>query len=175
MKSKRTVPGWRSLFQACRWAFFRENSNTRFIAERTCCGRRPSPEQTSSPSPRNMKLGYVLYRKDSDETFAIGVRHADREEGYNPAWINRVFALYNAPPGTWQRMAVYFCLSPSDARACRESVMAYTHGDRYKPLPGYKTLVTHFHVAFTKELMDSGDLDAEPQWIPMMKALGINI
>jgi hypothetical protein len=53
--------------------------------------------------------------------------------------------------------------------------MAFTRGDRYKPLPSYKTMVTHFHVAFTKELMDSGSLDTEPPWIPLMKALGINI
>ena len=53
--------------------------------------------------------------------------------------------------------------------------MAYTHGDQYKPLPGYKTMVTHFHVAVTKELMDSGSLETVPPWIPMMRALGINI
>src|SRR3989441_1085948 len=135
----------------------------------------PPPHQFFFARELEVNLGYVWYRKDSDETFAIGVRHADREEGYNPAWINGVFALYNAPPGTWERMAVYFYLSPSDARACRESVMAYTHGDRYPPLRGFKTMVTHFHVAFTKELMDSGNLDAEPPWIPLMKALGINI
>src|SRR5439155_9430207 len=94
----------------------------------------PPPHQFFFARELEVNLGYVWYRKDSDKTFAIGVRHADREEGYNPAWINGVFALYNAPPGTWQRMAVYFYLSPSDARACRESVMAYTHGDRYPPL-----------------------------------------
>src|SRR4029450_8453103 len=44
-----------------------------------------------------------------------------------------------------------------------------------KPLPGDKTMVTHFHVAFTKELTDSGSLDTEPPWIPLMKSLGINI
>src|SRR2546427_1141672 len=53
--------------------------------------------------------------------------------------------------------------------------MAYTDAHPYPPLPGYKTMVTHFHVAFTKELMDSGNLDTEPPWIPLMKALGINI
>src|SRR5207247_3481167 len=78
-------------------------------------------------------------------------------------------------PGTWQRLAVYFCLSPTDARAARESVLAFTHGDRYKPLPGYKTMVTHFHVAFTQELMDAGSLDTQAPWIPAMRALGINI
>ena len=94
--------------------------------------------------------------KTSDARYSLGVRHAEKEEGYNPAWINGVFALYNAPPGTWQRMAAYFYLSPAGAGECREAVMAYTHGDRYKPLPGYKTMVTHFHFAFAKELIDSG-------------------
>ena len=72
-------------------------------------------------------------------------------------------------------MPVYFYVSPDDGTACRESVMAFTHGDRYKPLPGYKTMVTHFHTAFTQELMDSGSLDTTPPWIPMMRAMGINI
>jgi hypothetical protein len=135
----------------------------------------PPPHQFFFARELEVNLGYVWYRKESDGTFSIGVRHGDHEEGYNPAWINGVFALYNAPPGTWQRMAVYFYLSPGDARACRESVLAYTHDDRYKPLPGYKTMVTHFHVAFTKELMDSGSVDTEPPWIPLMKALGVNI
>jgi hypothetical protein len=135
----------------------------------------PPPHQFFFPRELEVNLGYVWYRKDPGNSFAIGVRHADREEGYNPAWINGVFPLYNAPPGSWQHMAVYYYLSPGDARACRESVMAYTHGDRYKPLEGYKPMVTHFHVAFTKELMDSDSLDTEPPWIPLMKSLGINI
>jgi hypothetical protein len=135
----------------------------------------PPPHQFFFARELEVNLGYVWYRKEVDTSFAMGVRHADREEGYNPAWINGVFALYNAPPVTWQRMAAYFYVSPGDARACRESVMAYTHRDRYKPLPGYQTMVTHFHVAFTKELMDSGSLDTEPPWIPLMKSLGINI
>jgi hypothetical protein len=135
----------------------------------------PPPHQFFFARELEVNLGYVWYRRQSDKTFTVGVRHADREEGYNPAWINGVFALYNAPPGTWQRMAAYFYFSSADASACRESVMAYTHGDRYKPVPGYKTMVTHFHVAFTQELMDSGSLDTEPPWIPLMKALGVDI
>jgi hypothetical protein len=68
-------------------------------------------------------LGYNYYRKDSETNFAVGVRQADREESFKPygvtdaVWQRRVtqarefeenFALYNAPPGTLQRMAVYF-------------------------------------------------------------------
>jgi len=135
----------------------------------------PPPHQFFFARELEVNLGYVYYRKDADANFAMGVRHAEKEEGYNPAWINGVFALYNAPPGTWQRMSSYFYLSPDDAGACRDRVLAYTHGDRYKPLPGYKTMVTHFHFAFTKEVLDSGTLEATPPWIPMFRDLGINI
>ena len=72
-------------------------------------------------------------------------------------------------------MASYFYVSWNDARDCREAVMNYTHGDRYKALGGYKTMVTHFHLAFAKELVDSGSLETTPPWIPMFRAMGINI
>jgi len=135
----------------------------------------PPPHQFFFARELEVNLGYVWYRGDAEQTFAVGIRQGENAEGYNPAWAERVFSLYNAPAGTWQRMAVYFDLSPGDAHACRESVMAFTHGDKYKPLPGYKTMVTHFHTAFTQELLDSGSLDTTPPWIPLMRSLGINI
>jgi hypothetical protein len=135
-------------------------------------------------------LGYNYYRKDSDATFAVGVRQADREESFKPygvtdaVWQRRVsqarefeenFALYNAPAGTMQRMAVYFYLDSGDAEATQQAVMAFTHDDVYKPLPGYQVMVSHFHFHFNEELTDAGTLDHQPQWIPTFKALGINI
>jgi hypothetical protein len=135
----------------------------------------PPPHQFFFARELEVNLGYLWYRRGSGQSFSMGVRHADHEEGYNPAWIQGVFALYNAPPRTWQHMPVYFYLSAMGAGVCRNSILAYTHGDQYQPLPGYKTMVTHFHLAFTKELMDSGSLDTVPPWIPMMRALGINI
>jgi hypothetical protein len=36
-------------------------------------------------------------------------------------------------------------------------------------------MATHFHTAFTQELMNSGSLDTQAPWIPTMRALGINI
>jgi hypothetical protein len=117
-------------------------------------------------------LGYVYYRKDSNASFAMGVRQAEAEEV--TAYLEN-FALYNAPPGTWQRMAVYFYLSPDAAEATREAVMAFTHGDRFKPLPGYKTMVDHFHISLTDRLRASGSLDTQVQELPAMKALGLNI
>lgn len=135
-------------------------------------------------------LGYVYYRKDSDSSFSIGVRQPDREVGAKPwgvsdaVWNRRVgetrghlnnFALYNAPPNTLQRMPVYFYLSPSDSRSTQQAVMAYTHDDVYKAMPGYKVLVSHFHFHFNEQLTDAGTIDEEPSWLPVFRDLGINL
>ena len=50
-------------------------------------------------------LGYIWYRKDGDTQFGMGVRQAEGEEV--PEYVEN-FALHNAPPGTMQRMAVYY-------------------------------------------------------------------
>ena len=135
----------------------------------------PPPHQFFFARELEVNLGYVWHRPDGGNTFSLGVRQGENAEGYNPTWAEKVFSLYNAPPGTQQRMPVYFYLSPDKPETCRESALAYTHGDHYKPLPGYKTLVTHFHTAFTQELIGSGSLDTTPPWIPMMRDLGVNI
>ncbi len=135
----------------------------------------PPPHQFFFARELEVNLGYVWHRRNDGKTFSLGVRQGENAKGYNPTWVQQVFSLYNAPPGTQQRMPVYFYVSPDGPDACREAVLAYTHGDRYKPLPGYKTLVTHFHTAFTQELIASGSLDTTPPWIPMMRALGVNI
>ncbi len=117
-------------------------------------------------------LGYVWYRKDDATRFAIGIRQADGEEVQQYA---ENFALFNAPPGTRQRMGVYFYVSPGSADAARESVLAFTHGDTFKPIPGYKTMVNHFHLRFTERVRASGSFDTPMQDLAAMKALGLNI
>lgn len=117
-------------------------------------------------------LGYVWYRKDSDTRFAIGIRQPDREEVEK---YRDNFALFNAPPGTWQRMAVYFYVDAKPAEATRDAVLAFTHGDTFKPLPGYKTFVNHFHLDFTGRLRQSGSLDTQIEDLAAMKALNLNI
>src|SRR5436190_156847 len=117
-------------------------------------------------------LGYVWYRKDSATTFGIGIRQADAEE--TPQYADN-FALFNAPPGTVQHMGVYFYASPDSAEGTRQAVLRFTHGDEFKPLPGYKTFVNHFHLRFTERLRASGSFDTPMQDLAAMKALGLNI
>jgi hypothetical protein len=135
-------------------------------------------------------LGYVYYRKDTETSFSLGVRQPDREVGAKPwgisdeVWTRRVgeargdlnnFALYNAPPGTMQRMPVYFYLSPLDSRATQQAIMTLTHDDVYKPMPGFKVLVSHFHFHFNEQLTDAGSMDTQPSWLQVFRNLGINI
>ena len=117
-------------------------------------------------------LGYVWYRLDQGKRFAFGVRQADREE---VAQYAENFALFNAPPGTKQRMAIYFYLSPDAAESTRQAVLAFTHNDTFKPVQGYKTMVNHFHLRFTERVRASGSLDTPIQDLAAMKSLGLNI
>ena len=117
-------------------------------------------------------LGNVWYRKDTATQFGMGIRQGEGEE------VERYvenFALHNAPPGTWQRMPVYFYASPEPAEPTRQSVLAFTHGDMFKSIPGYKTMVNHFHLGFTQRLRAAGGLDGQMQDLVAMKALGLNI
>jgi hypothetical protein len=117
-------------------------------------------------------LGYVWYRKDNDKQFAMGIRQPDREESEQ---YRDNFALFNAPPGTWQRMAVYFYADTTAAETTRNAVLAFTHSDTFKPLPGYKTFVNHFHLDFTGRLRQMGSLDTPLQDLAAMRALNLNI
>ncbi len=151
-------------------------ANRLLIAE----GRSGSGSLATFPPPHTFfftrevdtNLGYVWYRKDADGRFGIGIRQADREE--NPQYVDN-FALYNAPPGTLQNMGVYFFLSSDNGEQAREAVLAFTHGDTFKDIPGYKTMVNHFHLRFTDRVRASGSLDTPMQDLAAMKALGLNI
>jgi hypothetical protein len=72
-------------------------------------------------------------------------------------------------------MPVYFYLSTDAGRVTQQSVLAYTHEDHYKPLPGYQVLVSHFHFHFNEQLTDAGTLDTQPSWASVFRSLGVNI
>lgn len=145
----------------------------------------PPPHQFFFARQIEVNLGFVWYRKDNDSSFSMGVRQSETTGGYNypsetaggfnAMWRDLVWPLYNAPPGTLQRMPIYFYVSPGGADAARKAVMAFTHGDRYKPLPGYKTMLSHFHTGTTGDLNKAGSLDRQPSWLAPVRALGVNI
>ncbi len=128
--------------------------------------------------------------RTTTSSFSLGAMQPERCEGYDPwgvsdeVWQHRSStarsqtlncALYNAPPGTMQRMAVYYYLSPTGSHATQQAVMAYTHDDVYKPVPGFKTVTGHFHLELNEMARDRGTTDLSPTWVPVFRGLGINI
>jgi len=132
----------------------------------------PPPHTFFFTREKDTNLGYVWYRKDAEGTFGVGVGMPEREE--EPRYVQN-FALYNAPPGTVQKMGVYFYVSPDAGEPARQAVLAFTHGDAFKPVAGYKTFVNHFHLDFTGRQRLSGSFDTAFQDLAAMKSLGLNV
>jgi hypothetical protein len=150
----------------------------------------PPPHKFFFARENEVNLGYVYYRKDSATSFSLGAMQPERAEGYAPwgvtekIWDKRVdtarrqtenFALYNAPAGTSQRMAVYYYLSAKDEHATQQAVLAYTHNDVFKPIPGFKVVSGHFHLDFNEQLRDRNTLDYRPPWVQVFRGLGVNV
>lgn len=117
-------------------------------------------------------LGYNWYRKDSETSFSFGIRQAEKEE--TPEYEAN-FALYSARPGTMQRMPVFLYPSADGAQGTVDAVLAFTHGDRYKPLPGYQVMNHHYHMDLGQRLIRAGSLDADIPDLQALRALGLNI
>src|SRR5262249_47265198 len=132
----------------------------------------PPPHSFFWARESDINLGYNWYRKDSDTQFSFGIRQAEKEESPNNAGN---FALYSARPGTLQHMPVFYYASAEPAEATRDAVLAFTHGDRYKPVAGYKTLVHHYHMRLGLRLMAAGSADADIVDFAALRAVGIDI
>ena len=152
-----------------------KTGNRLVIAERGKAGSIaafPPPHNFFWARESDQNLGYSWYRKDSDTSFSFGIRHAENEEKQN---IKGNFALYSARPGTWQHMPVFYYVSVEPAELTRDGVLAFTHGDHYKPLAGYQVMSHHYHMNFGLRLMQAGSADAEIVDLQALRALGINI
>ena len=128
----------------------------------------PPPHSFYWARETEQNIGDNYYRKDSDTTFSVGIRQAEREE--DSEFLHN-YAMYNARPGTWQRMSVFLYVSPDPAQTMADSALAFTRGDRFKALPGYQVMGTHYHTYLSGRFKATGvlpDLDA-------VKATGINI
>jgi hypothetical protein len=121
----------------------------------------------------DVNLGYVFYRNDGSGTYSIGVTMPEAESDTFPQYEQN-YALYNAPPGTWQKMSTFFYASPESGEATRQAALAFTHNDIFKAVPGYKTFVNHFHLRVV-DRMRVGGFDTPLQDLMAMKAIGLNV
>jgi hypothetical protein len=148
----------------------------------------PGGSIAAFPPPHNFfwsrevayNLGYVWYRKDSDSSYSFGVRQPDAEAhpeemGRGEEDTRQNFALRSARPGTWQHMPIYLYPSATPADGAARGALAFTREDRFKALPGYQVMATHFHTAMVGRLRRLGGLDARLPDLDVVKSAGINI
>lgn len=140
----------------------------------------PPPHQYFFPLDEAFNLKFVWYGK-SYNALAGGYGFGIRQE---PEGDKRHVPWFNAPPGTEQRLGVFYLLSPGNAAQALDAVARYTHGDRFKTLPGYLTYTSHYHIEHTQEFLrkqKEQNTDGVPQglevpgFVKTFKARGVNI
>ena len=131
----------------------------------------PPPHTYIAPRDYTTNMGYVWFHgwagRIGRGELGLGVRHpVDDGAGFYYPWIN-------APPGTVQRLGVFFMLSDGPPDTALEDVLRFTNRDRFPALPGYKTLTSHWHWGYTIQALDQGE-----NWVPpftqVLKDMGID-
>ncbi|MDE0769008.1 MAG: hypothetical protein OSB19_11525 [Opitutaceae bacterium] len=114
---------------------------------------------------------------DMIDGFAWGVRQPPIGDRRYVPWVN-------APPGTEQRLGVLLFVSNQSGHENLKTVQRYTRSDSFKPLPGYKTFTSHYHVehsldyiAKQAEQQTSGIPKGlkKPEFVDVFKDMGIDI
>ncbi len=132
----------------------------------------PAPHQYFYPLDEAFNLNFTWYGRNYRELipeFGIGIRQDLMGDNRWVPWVN-------APPKTQQRLNFFCLLSPSEPAQALEEVKKFTHGDSYLPLPGYKTLSSHFHNEFVMSVMLAGKtVPQTPNFVNVFKRSGIDI
>ena len=134
----------------------------------------PPPHQYFSPRDLTENLQTVWYgrgHRGLDEHFGFGIRQAERGGG---SWV----PWFNAPPGTNQHLGVFYLLSAGNAEQALEQSLRYTHRDRFRKVPGYHTMTSHWHMAITAAALAAkanGTTRSTPEFITMFKDMGVEI
>ncbi|WP_431213055.1 hypothetical protein ACQ86N_46740 [Puia sp. P3] len=101
--------------------------------------------------------------------FGLGIRQ-------EPLGDKRYVPWFNAPPNTRQRLNFFCLVSSDDAEKTMEKVKKFTHGDSYRPLPGYKTMESHFHNEFISKVVLAGKpVPDDPSFVKVFRATGVDI
>ena len=114
---------------------------------------------------------------DMIDGFSFGVRQPPIGDRRYVPWVN-------APPGTEQKLGVLLFISNKSGHQNLDTVRSYTRNDTFKPLPGYKTFTSHYHVEHS---LDTIGKQAEqktkgvpnglqnPEFVDFFKRMGVDI
>ena len=125
----------------------------------------PAPHKYFIPRDFTTNMGFVWHTAWRGQVY-LGVRQLpDDNSPYYP-WMN-------APPGTAQRMNVFYLLSDGGSKPLLDEVTRYTNRDRFPRLDGYVTVAPHWHLAYTVQAMEKGAAWVPP-FKPVLKEMGVD-
>ena len=90
----------------------------------------------------------------------------------------------NAPEGTVQDMGIFYLPDPGDAASTTAAAMTLTRNDRFKPLEGYHTFSSHYHVEHATDFLNKARFQQStgvpagletPEFVTRFKNMGVEI
>ena len=108
--------------------------------------------------------------RNLDGRAGFGIRQTESGGGNYAPW-------FNAPPGSSQRLGVFYLLKRGKAEVALAEVLKYTHEDRFPDLPGRVTFTSHWHMAIALAAMReiaAGKGRTTPNLVKMFKDMNVN-
>jgi hypothetical protein len=134
----------------------------------------PPPHRFFTPRDLTDNLSTVWSGRDHrglEPRAGFGIRQPETGGGGFVPW-------FNAPPGTEQKMGVFYLLARGGAEDALRETLRYTHGDRFPELPGHSTFTSHWHMAIAVAAMQEqarGKTRSTPDFVRMFKDMGVNL
>lgn len=132
----------------------------------------PAPHQYFYPLDEAFNLKFIWHGTNYRNTIAgygIGIRQELQGDQRYVPW-------FNAPPGTQQRLNFFCLLSMAGNSEALTAVKKFTHGDRYVPITGFKTMSSHFHNEFImKVVLANQPVPEKPEFVDVFKRMGVDI
>lgn len=126
----------------------------------------PSPHKYFMPRDFTTNMGFLWHTSFRGQV-SLGIRQLPDDNSRYYPWMN-------APPGSAQRMSVFYLLSDGEAKPLLDEVSRYTNRDKFPRLNGYVTVAPHWHFAYTVQAMQKG-ADWVPPFKPVLKDMGVDV
>ena len=125
----------------------------------------PAPHQYFFPRDFTSNLSQNWHRSWRGKV-SLGIRQVRDTNWQFYPWAN-------APPGTDQSLSVFLLASSRPPEDVLEDALRYTNRDRFAALDGFKTMASHFHLAYTVQALEHG-MDWVPPFKPVLQEMGVN-
>lgn len=125
----------------------------------------PSPHKYFMPRDFTTNMGYLWHSAFRGQ-LSLGIRQLPDDN-------SRFYPWMNAPPGTEQRMNVFYLVSDGPVRPLLDEVTRYTNKDRFQHLDSYVTVAPHWHFAYTGQAV-AKPKSWVPPFIPVLRDMGVD-